>query len=50
MDFAGAAAAGIGAILIDRGLSERLSVAGRGARVASLSVVLEAAEKLASYP
>ena len=47
MDFTGAAAAGIGAILIDHGLRERISVKGRGARVASLAAVIEAAEKLA---
>lgn len=48
LDFAGAAAAGIGAILLDPEMKERVSVTGRCTRVASLSAVLEAAEKLAS--
>jgi putative hydrolase of the HAD superfamily len=46
LDLAGAAAAGIAAVLIDRSLPERLSVAGQTARVASLARVAEIAETL----
>ena len=46
LDLAGAAEAGIAAILIDRAAPARLSMAGRTARVAALSVVHEAAQRL----
>jgi putative hydrolase of the HAD superfamily len=46
MDLAGAQAAGIAAILIDRRAPERCSITGRGARVASLSAVAEAADQI----
>ena len=47
MDLAGALGAGIAAVLIDRRASERCSITGRGARVASLSAVIEVADKIA---
>jgi putative hydrolase of the HAD superfamily len=47
MDLAGAQAAGIAAILFDRKAPERCSISGRSARVASLSAVIEAADRIA---
>ena len=47
MDLAGALGAGIAAVLIDRRAPERCSINGRGARVASLSTVIEVADKIA---
>ena len=46
LDVAGAEAAGLAAILIDPAAPSRLAVAGRNARVAALSVVSEALEKM----
>jgi len=43
LDLAGASAAGLAAVLIDRKLPERLVIAERTARVSSLAVVVEAA-------
>jgi putative hydrolase of the HAD superfamily len=47
MDLAGAQAAGIAAILLDRRAPERCSVAGRSARVSTLSAVIEVADRIA---
>jgi putative hydrolase of the HAD superfamily len=46
LDLAGAAAAGIAAVLIEPNASSRLSIAERIARVSSLGAVLEAAQRL----
>jgi len=46
MDIEGAQGAGIAAILIDRAASERCSISGRTARIASLSAVLDAAYRI----
>lgn len=46
LDLAGAAGAGIAAILIDRTAPARISLAGRTARIAALSALCEAAERL----
>lgn len=46
MDLAGAQAAGIAGVLIDRRASQRCSISGRSARVASLSAVIEAADQI----
>jgi putative hydrolase of the HAD superfamily len=48
MDVAGAQAAGIAAVLIDRKAPERCSVAGRSARVTSLSGVIDVADLVAN--
>ena len=47
MDLAGAQAAGIAAILIDRRAPERCSISGRSARVSSLSAVIEVVNRIA---
>jgi hypothetical protein len=47
MDLAGAQAAGIAAVLIDRRAPERCSISGRSARVSSLSAVIEVADRIA---
>jgi len=47
MDLAGAMAAGIAAVLIDRRAPERCSISGRSARVSSLSAVIEVADRIA---
>jgi putative hydrolase of the HAD superfamily len=47
MDFAGALGAGIAAVLIDRRAPQPCSISGRGARVASLSAVIEVVGKIA---
>jgi putative hydrolase of the HAD superfamily len=46
MDLAGAQAAGIAGVLIDRRAPQRCSISGRSARVASLSAVIEAADQI----
>ena len=45
MDLAGALAAGIAAVLIDRRAPERCAISGRSARVASLSAVIQVADR-----
>jgi putative hydrolase of the HAD superfamily len=47
MDLAGAQAAGIAAVLLDRKAPERCTISGRSARVASLSAVTEVADRIA---
>jgi putative hydrolase of the HAD superfamily len=46
LDLAGAAGAGIAAILIDRKATVRITLAGRTARIAALSALREASERL----
>lgn len=46
MDLAGAQAAGIAAVLLDRKAPDRCSISGRSARVSALSAVLDAAGRI----
>jgi putative hydrolase of the HAD superfamily len=46
MDLTGSQAAGIAGILLDRKAPDRCSISGRSARVAALSAVLEAADRI----
>jgi FMN phosphatase YigB (HAD superfamily) len=46
MDLAGAQAAGIAGVLLDRKAPERCSISGRSARVTALSAVPEAADRI----
>jgi putative hydrolase of the HAD superfamily len=47
MDLAGAHAAGLAAVLLDRKAPERCAISGRSARVTSLSAVIEVADRIA---